>query len=137
MLVKPKIRLWYRSIFIGDGCSNERSYAIQNAAIRIATGAYRLSPISSLHAEAGLKPYKYYSEEKMLNYYMKLTAVVNNPMHKLVVAMENDELLETYAAPCFLQRGYKLKERCLPDVEIMRESPMPYPPWRVLQKVAV
>ena len=72
----------------------------------------------------------------MLNYYMKLPAVVNNPMHELVIAMENDgELLETYAASCFLRRGYELKERCLPDVEIMSESPMPYPPWRVLQKV--
>lgn len=47
---------------------------IQNSALRIATGAYRSSPVTSLHAETGVKLLEQYREIKMINYFLRLKA---------------------------------------------------------------
>ena len=49
---------------------------VQNTALRIATGAFRSTPIVSLQAETGIKPLQVYREQKNINYMLR---VMSNP----------------------------------------------------------
>ena len=66
MLLKPKIDYGSEVYTSAEESYLKTVYAIQHSAIRIATGAYRSSPVNSLHSDSGIKPYKYYNEIKML-----------------------------------------------------------------------
>ena len=73
-LIEPKIE--YGSEVYSSACRTylDSLQPIQNSAIRIATGAFKSSPILSLHAESGLQPLKQYRDMKMLNYYLRIKA---------------------------------------------------------------
>ena len=45
---------------------------VQNSALRIATGAFRSTPIVSLQAETGIKPLQAYREQKNINYMLRV-----------------------------------------------------------------
>ena len=83
----------------------EKIETIQNSALRVATGAFRSSPISSLHSECGIKPFTYYLETKHLNFYLRIILNPQNPLRQ--AALNFDELPEK----CFLHRMGRLAEQ--------------------------
>ena len=59
--------------------------SVQNAAIRTGFGAYRTSPISSLHVEANELPTGMRREKLDLQYVVKLASNPNNPSYDCVI----------------------------------------------------
>jgi len=73
-LLKPKLD--YGCEAYGSACKTllNSLQPVQNAALRIATGAIRTTPIVSLHAETGLPPLAIYRKIKLMNFYLRLNA---------------------------------------------------------------
>ena len=67
-LIKPKIDYGVEAYGSAKQHLLELLNPIQNEAIRIATGAFRSSPVKSLYAISGLKPPETYRDIKILNY---------------------------------------------------------------------
>lgn len=99
-------------------------YAVQNAALRIATGAYRSSPIESLHSDCGLPPFKFFIERKMLNYAVRLMVGEGHPLHGLTVNGPGN----IPAGSCMQRVEELLMEYDLN--EIMAEPIADLPPWQ-------
>ncbi|KAF2357906.1 hypothetical protein FHG87_011333 [Trinorchestia longiramus] len=80
-LIKPKIDCGNEAY--GSACPSllETVQPIKNAALRIATGAFRSSSITSLHTETRMKTLDQHRSLKMLNYYIRL--LINPDTHKL------------------------------------------------------
>jgi ribonuclease HI len=57
---------------------------VQNAALRVCLGAFRTSPIPSLHVEAGELPLNLRRQKLTLQYVIKLKSNPANPTHKCV-----------------------------------------------------
>ena len=96
MLIKPKIDYGIETYASTAKTYKNSINAIQNSAIRIATGAFKSSPITSLHAESGIKPYKYFSDIKHLNYLIRVSANPSHPLHqKYTEYTENPNLSRT------------------------------------------
>ena len=57
---------------------------IQNEALRICLGAFKSSPINSLHVEANELPLTYRRQKLSLQYGIKLKALPENPAHSYV-----------------------------------------------------
>jgi Reverse transcriptase (RNA-dependent DNA polymerase). len=55
---------------------------VYNAGIRIATGALRSSPVTSLYVESGIPPLSFRRSKMMLNYVSKVGSCPSNPIHK-------------------------------------------------------
>ena len=64
-----KLTLDYGYEAYGSACQSLLNILkpVQNAALRLAVGAYKTSPVISLHCEAAVKPMMYYREIKNLN----------------------------------------------------------------------
>ena len=96
-MLKPKLD--YGSESYSSACKTLLASiaTIQNAAIRIATGAFKSSPIASLHSDAAIKPVEYYRDIKHLNYIAHKLAVPKHPLNEtfariLDVAENNPEI---------------------------------------------
>ena len=78
MLMKPKID--YGCEAYSSACRTllQSLYPLQNSAMRIATGAFKSSPIPSLLADTSLLPLKSSNQIKMLNY---ASHILINPNH--------------------------------------------------------
>ena len=63
-----KLDYGYEAYSLASKSVLESLEPIHNATIRIATGAFKSSPIISLNLNSGLKPLKYYREIKILNH---------------------------------------------------------------------
>ena len=80
MLLKPKLEYGVEIIQCAAPTYVKVLERIQNQALRIASGAFRSSPICSLHAECGIKPFRYFVDTKSLNFYLRILV---NPTHPL------------------------------------------------------
>jgi hypothetical protein len=85
MLIKPKIDYGCECYSSASKTLLESISPIQNCAIRIATGAFRSSPILSLHSESGLKPISIHRELKILNFYTRVFVNPSHPMSTVVL----------------------------------------------------
>ena len=83
MLLKPKIDYGSEVYTSAAESYLKTVYAILQSAIRNATGAYRSSPVNNLHSDSGIKPYKYFNEVKMLNYYIRIVSNWSHPLYYL------------------------------------------------------
>jgi Reverse transcriptase (RNA-dependent DNA polymerase) len=82
-----KSKLHYGCIVYG---SARKSYLntldrVQNSALRICLGAFRTSPIASLHVEAGEMPLNLRREKLTLQYVLKLESNSANPTYKCIL----------------------------------------------------
>ena len=73
-ITKPKLD--YGSEAYGSACRTllQSLQPVQNAALRIITGAYRTTPIDSLHAETGIKSLERFRHIKEFNYMLRVNA---------------------------------------------------------------
>ena len=90
MLLKP--RLDYGSEVYSTSPKIDSLSPIQNEVLRIATGAFRSSPIPSLLAVSGLLPLSHYRVIKHLNTFLR---IASSPNHSLYQALLNVDL-----SPC-------------------------------------
>jgi hypothetical protein len=105
---------------------------VQNAALRTCLGAFRTSPISSLHVEAGEMPLKLRREKLALQYMLKLKSNPNNPAHNCVFSTDFKTHFESrpHIIPTF---GIRLQSQ-LSDVGVDMNCIARYrvpdtPPW--------
>jgi ribonuclease HI len=85
MLIRSKLD--YGAIVYGSACKTElqKLNTIANDALRIATGAFKSTPIDSLHAATHETPLDLRREEAALRYYYKIRCYINNPAFTSVV----------------------------------------------------
>jgi len=109
MLIRSKID--YGSIVYAS--ASEATLAnlepIQNEAIRIATGAFRTTPISSLQILANEPPMHFRRRELSLKYYFKLKSQITNPAFNYVINSNLQLFFESRpnSTPPFLIRALK------------------------------
>jgi ribonuclease HI len=105
---------------------------VQNAALRICLGAFRTSPIPSLHVEANELPLKLRREKLTLQYITKLKSNPNNPTYQCVFEPCFELLFE--ARPSVIPPiGIRIKQHLL-DIDInfnciAKFVFSPVPPW--------
>jgi ribonuclease HI len=137
MLIKPKID--YGVEAYSSACLSLLSLidTVENAAIRIATGAFRSSPVLSLYAESGLKPPACYREIKLLNFYTRIIANPTHPLHESVIDIEEAEFEEEDEEVLSINKSYLSRISCIKERHdlkfncIMPEVFPPYPSWRL------
>jgi len=139
-LLKPKLD--YGSEAYSSACPSllQSLSPIQNSAIRIATGAFRSSPVISLHAESGLKPLEYYRDIKILNTFLRIIANPHHPLHEAaeeeLYLTENDP--SKNSPKSFLRRAVtKINFYHLDFYNIMNEFDCPEPPWQSIERIEV
>ena len=80
MLIKPKLEYGYEAYSSAKSYLLDKLKPVQNEAIRISTGAFRSSPIESLHVISGSLPMEKSREIKILNYALRVLACPGNPL---------------------------------------------------------
>ena len=113
---------------------------ILNQAIRIATGAFRSSPIPSLLTISGLKPLSTYREIKTLNYLLRATVTKSNPLNAHIhgdlesFGEPSDDEREDLPSPArggtFLDKSRELTRKYNLSPTIVQSEEIPAsPPW--------
>ena len=131
-LIKPKLD--YGSEAYGSACTSllDTLQPIQNAALRIATGAYRTSPVASLHAETGILPLKYYRDTKALTYLSRLRTA--EPPYILEILQSVDRPLfernHQRAHPFLLRMETALRRYDVALDGAQVSPPRALPPWQ-------
>ena len=105
---------------------------VQNAALRLCLGAYRTTPISSLHVEANELPLSLRREKLALNYIIKLKSNPDNPAFESVFAPNYIVLFDSkphVIPPLGLRLHHSLSE-CGVDLRCIANQSLPStPPW--------
>ena len=111
---------------------------IQNQALRIATGAYRSSPIESLHCIAGMKPLKFQREMKILNFVCRIAVNTKNPLYSsLIISTDPEPDSQNEPTNDFTRRDFFNQTRLLLDAydiplsNLFPEETPTGPPWIV------
>lgn len=105
---------------------------VQNAALRICLGAFRTSPIPSLHVEAGEMPPDLRRRKLTMQYVIKLKSNPANPTHKCVFQPNFEMLFEVrpFVIPSL---GVRVKQHLLDSGIrldcVAQTSISPVPPW--------
>ena len=131
MLLKPKLDYGCEAFSSARESLLKTLGPVQHAAVRIATGAYRTSPIPSLHAECGLKPLEYYRQIKVLNFLARVYVVPSAPLHAQVFAEAGDEDVALPPKGFLSRAGALLDSYDVSFSRILQEIEPEYPPWRV------
>ena len=97
---------------------------IQNAALRIATGAFKTSPINSLHADSCVLPFSYSLEGKQLSYFLRLVVNETHPKH---IRDINDQV--TYRKSYMERIKNLIDSYSIQPNLIMAERQLNMPPW--------
>ena len=136
MLLKPRVDYGSESYCSAAKTTLAPIRTIQNAAIRIATGALRSSPILSLHAESGILPQEYFHNIKTLNFLARIYVNPTNPLHDLIPADRDDddsedEVLHRFPEKCFMSRAEELANKYNVNMNCILPELYPrHPPWR-------
>ena len=112
----------------------KRLETIQNQSLRLCLGAFRTSPVASLHVEADELPMELRREKLALQYALKLSANPSNPAYNVTFKPKNTLLYERKpnAIPSF---GIRIKEAlnkvCPDENQICLYKLSAIPPWRL------
>ena len=135
MLLKPKIEYGVEAYSSAAPTYLKSIETLQNAAVRYATGAFRSSRISSLHAETSLLPQPYARQQKLLNYYLRLHVNYTHPLHDRCLDFDDlldPEISESVPPNSFLGQAYDLHVQYDLDLAGILGEPAPcQPPWRI------
>ena len=122
MLLKPMIEYGIEIFSSAAKTYMHQIEVLQNSAIRTATGAFKSSPIPSIHSYSGIKPLKYFIETKMLNYYLRVKVNELHPLHEIL----NDE----HPPKSYLTRAKLLVQEYDLNLNLLDAEPYPDdPPW--------
>ena len=100
---------------------------IQNAAIRIITGAFRSSPISSLHAETNIAPIELQLHQACTQYYLRTKRIPDRPH-----ATALEDFLNSTPESDFNKRIRKVVDHMeIRPLQVVPEEPRTRPPWTI------
>ena len=103
--------------------------------VRITTGAFRTSPIDSLHAITSMLSPKYAADLKQLNYYLCLYVDPIHPMRASLLDQDNlhpDAIAEHFPKKSYLSRAHNLHLDFQLNPESILSEPIPEePPWQL------
>ena len=135
MLLKPLTEYGMEAYYSAADTYLKSIYCIQNAALRIAAGAFRTSPIDSLHAITSMLPPKYAADLKQLNYYLRLHVNPIHPMRASLLDQDNlhpDTIAEHFPKKSYLSRAHNLHLDYQLNSETILPEPIPEePPWQL------
>ena len=132
MLIKPKLD--YGCEVYSSACKSllDKLDPVQSRAVRVATGAFKSSPVVSLLSESGIKPLVTYRNIKILNYLARIMVNRNHPLYDETNHRINEMEVtgnEDYGK-CFVDRAiYIMKQHELNFENIIIEQASPTPPW--------
>ena len=131
-LIKPKLD--YGCEAYSSACNTLLAslQPIQNTALRIATGAYRTSPVVSLHAETGVKQLERYRDIKMLSYLLRLKAHNDREFQTHMLDVEEQAFGESRKAKPFpLRAQLLLNKYAFNPSSLAREFVPKASPWNI------
>jgi len=135
MLIKPIMEYGLEAYSSAADSYVKSLQPIQNSAIRLATGAFRTSPVDSLHAYSSILPHEYATQIKLLNYYLRLIVNPSHPLHDSIVDYEDldpDTIDDSFPKKSFLSRAHLLNlQYNFDSSRILIESNALSPPWRI------
>ena len=104
---------------------------VQNAAIRIATGAYKTSPVLSLHADSGIIPLQNSIENKIINYLLRLRSTKDSPVLAEIEVNNTDtyDQNERLARPFSVRAQDIINKYQLELRNVAEETILQKPPW--------
>ena len=141
-LIKSKLEYGVEAYASACKSNLKKLNSIQNSALRIATGAYRTSPIESLEVLTGTKSLDDSRKEKLANYIVRVLANPSNPLKNVLNnetlgehALSEDDADPPLQIPKFKKQSimYKAKavysEFQLNAGKIFEEKPADEEPW--------
>jgi hypothetical protein len=135
MLLKPRLEYGLEAYSSAAPTYVNSLDEIQNSALRLATGAFRSSPITSLHAETGMLPQEYSRQLKLLTYYLSLRVHITHPMHDISFDQEDvydQDVIDAMPKKSFLLRAVTLHQHYDLDLSALLEESFPTQlPWRI------
>ena len=105
---------------------------VQNQALRICLGAFRTSPIDSLHVEANEVPICLRREKLSLQYAIKIKSTRNNPVHQTIFDPYYEELylIKPNTIPPFGLRIKETFEHLCEENSVANSIISETPPWQ-------
>lgn len=135
MLIKPQLEYGIEAFISAADSYLKTINTIQNSALRISTGAFRSTPITSLHALTSVPPRNYASHFKQLNLYLRFVVNPTHPLHEAIIDQEDlDEMAIVDQTPpkSFLSRAHVLHLLYSLDTSrILLETFPTHPPWKI------
>lgn len=135
MLLKPKIEYGLEAYAAAAPSHLTKVNTMENSALRIATGAFKSSPISSLHVLTATIPQEYSMAAKHINFLLRTLVNPSHPMNELEFDMEdlNEELIETHTIPkSFLNRTLNMLIKYNINISPFFIEGVPEsPPWHI------
>jgi len=126
-------KLDYGSEVYSSACNSllDSLEPIQNAAIRLATGAFRSSPVASLQAESGINPLGNRRQIQTLNTYIRTLSNPRHPMFENFTTDEPEDIFLMRRSPkSFISRARQLVDDYGIDTSNMLiEDGHASPPW--------
>lgn len=128
-LIRTKID--YRSILYSTSKPHhlKRIEAISNTAIRIASGAFKTSPIESLLAEASEPPLQIRQKQLAISYITKLASDPSNPTYNSIFQNTNNIITIQTETP--LQKYIAAITENSPFPQIIHSNHTGIPPWKL------
>ena len=83
-LIKPRLEYGCEVYCSAKESQIKSLEPVQNHALRIATGAFRSSPINSLEVLSGVRPLRYTFDAKLLNYISRVYVNSTNPLKQIL-----------------------------------------------------
>ncbi|KAI5738648.1 hypothetical protein M8J77_009525 [Diaphorina citri] len=104
---------------------------VHHAGIRIATGAYRTSPVPSLYVESDIPPLFIRRMKLVMNYVTKISACPLNPAHKILLQDVPNLLFQTTKKPLPLACRFRKLDVFASHLSTCKIEPYlpPVPPW--------
>ena len=131
-LIKPKLDYGVEIYSAASPAVLERISPMQRAAIRVATGAFRSSPVLSLYTESGLKSLSTNWGIKALNTYLRILASPTHPKHDETVLVNWRDEDGVQQNGGFLERMHYLCTLSeTPTENIMPEIMSRCSPWQI------
>ena len=131
MLIKPRLDYGIEAYFPAAESYLKSLHTVQNSAIRLSTGAFKSSPIVSLHALSGIKPIETYNNIKLINFYLRLLVNTNHPLHQQAIELNNNQNANL-SSKSFFSKIESIKQEFHLDFQhIMEEMTPEQLPWTI------
>ena len=125
-------RIDYGCQIYGSACKTllKKLDVVQNLALRICTGAFKTSPVDSLHVDAGIAPLFIRREELGLRYVSRILSAKQNSNYKYVSQpFDRAPNKPTLPKPLEVRLSQEIRDLALFPSSIAEVHPPKYPPW--------
>ena len=136
-LIKSKLEYGYEAYGSCSLTNLKKLEPVQNTAMRIASGAFKTSPIKSLQVITGLMPMEQARDLKMVKYILRVAVNDKNPVHEIINSCglfeaDNAEEEDNFFKTGFLRRAKIITGKFEVDLSTLAaEGPANSPPWRI------